>query len=510
MATSPSGPYKSRIVRGLVRQARRWLDRGQTTVRRVQVAASWSAQILLYPVYALFQTGRLLGKTLERSQEATPSRLEPNAELYKIALTDAPADLTVDTSIHNVLLALEEFDLPENWAVQVQEAVTIRAIASQIDSRQLVLMTNTNQVLTLPDPLQQAWLQQRLIYEIAVYNRQRRSHSLPWQRAKRLLSGVQTALQRRFSPALSGFNHSRLDAASEQSDGGSALASDVPIKQMLLAVREWLAQVEMPSLQRSPIPAIEHTRHAALQSTSTIRVRGVASLLAHRRLVLVSDRNAVFDVLTPEQQQFLYQRIAWEVAHYQRYLRLQATPSGLTPLRPPGQQRQILPPVRAFQWLMAWMQSGPVAMATNVFQEASWLACPLPPVATPTTAIAASRPRLKLAQRSLRQDPTASTRGAILSPGSITSIQTTPIHTIIGATSTHATPTHATPTHAISTRLDELNARVPSDTPSSNYIDTRATFVHYEQSLFERVMNWLDRVFLWLETQITALWRRLR
>ncbi|MDX2241025.1 MAG: hypothetical protein NW224_10115 [Leptolyngbyaceae cyanobacterium bins.302] len=133
MATSPSDPYKSRVVRGVVQQARRWLDRGQTAVRQLQVAASWSAQILLYPVYALFQTGRSVGKRIERSQQAVRlQELEPQRE--DIPLIQDDAKLTAESPLQKVLQTLQAFELPEDYVVCVDQPVTIRAIASLLDT----------------------------------------------------------------------------------------------------------------------------------------------------------------------------------------------------------------------------------------------------------------------------------------------------------------------------------------------------------------------------------------
>jgi hypothetical protein len=42
------------------------------------------------------------------------------------------------------------------------------------------------------------------------------------------------------------------------------------------------------------------------------------------------------------------------------------------------------------------------------------------------------------------------------------------------------------------------------DTP--DYIDTQTSSVHYLQSPWERFLRWLDRVFLWIETNLSQLW----
>lgn len=47
-----------------------------------------------------------------------------------------------------------------------------------------------------------------------------------------------------------------------------------------------------------------------------IQIQGVATLLVSRRLVLTTTDQELLDILTPEQQQLLHQRIIWEVASY--------------------------------------------------------------------------------------------------------------------------------------------------------------------------------------------------
>lgn len=464
MAPSPSDPYQSRIIRSVVRQARRWLDRSQITLRRVQVAASWSTQILLYPVYAVFQAGRLMGRTLERSQASSLPDLDPASD--DIPLTSDATVLTTDTPLQKVLQTLQQFELPDEIAIAVTAAPTIRAIASQLDTRTLVLVTNQHHILTIPDPAQQYWLQQRIIYEIAVFNRRQRSRHFPWQRVNRVIQGIRTVIQNRLpgSRAAGLKTAPSLSSTSTPASFSDAIAdfpSDTAIKQSLLAVRERLITDELPVLSASTTAtAIAESDGSALSTTSRLRVRGVASCLVTRELVLVTTANQVLHVLSSHQQHSLHQRIAWEVAHYQRHLRLQTSAIALEPFRLPAKPSLLLPPIRAFQWLMTWMQSGSVALAANLFQEASWLTYPLPTVTEFNPA--AIVPTLP----------------APAEPNTIAHGMKTPGQT----------------------------GRSPHST-DPDYIDTDVTWVGYEQSWLERVMRWLDQLFLWVETQISKFFK---
>ncbi len=498
---SSSDPYKSRMVRGVVRQVQRLLDRSQTTVRRVQVAASWSAQILLYPVYALFQTGRLLSQTLERSQDEARLQLELEVERYDIPLTVEAAPLTAETALHNVLQTLQAFDLPSNCTVQFQAPETIRAIASQLDSHDLVLVTNYNQLLALPDPAQQAWLQQRLVYEIASYNQQYRTRSLPFQPVIRAFQGLAHTLRRRFSapaPLPPSPTTQLLPPPTE-------LTADLPIQRSLLTVRQWMTTTPVRLVQSEPGGrSLAATPPAALKA-ARIQIRGVASLLPTRQLVLISRTNDVVDILTPEQAALLQQRMAWETAHYQRYLRLQAeAATPLIPFQPPSANRFLLPPIRAFQRLMAWMQTTPVAQATNLFQEAVWFAGSLPAAEPPDTPPAiAPAPQVKPALPASRlPQPFQALRTAAakrLNPASTALTQAASTGVIGTQSNQEAVGTFAT-----------ANGDRPDLTPtprSREYIDTDVTWFGYEQSWFERIMRWLDRLFLWIETRLSQIWK---
>ncbi len=102
-------------------------------------------------------------------------------------------------------------------------------------------------------------------------------------------------------------------------------------------------------------------------------VQGVASLLSSRTLVLVTTENEILDILTPEQQRRLQQRLIWELADYWRQWRLaQVAQQGIAnKLKLPKERSHLWLPIRLFWQGMAWMQSSTVAIATNLFQEST-------------------------------------------------------------------------------------------------------------------------------------------
>ena len=90
------------------------------------------------------------------------------------------------------------------------------------------------------------------------------------------------------------------------------------------------------------------------------QVRGIATFLPARSLVLVGDDNQILDVLTVEHQELLESRITWEVANSGLQRREIAKKElkfnlGLEAAVAKSQ----LPPVKAFWQLMAWVQTSP-------------------------------------------------------------------------------------------------------------------------------------------------------
>jgi hypothetical protein len=62
-----SARYQSNLLNFLNRQGLRLRDRGNIWLRQLQLTMRWGGQIALYPIYALFQTGRLAARQLHQS-----------------------------------------------------------------------------------------------------------------------------------------------------------------------------------------------------------------------------------------------------------------------------------------------------------------------------------------------------------------------------------------------------------------------------------------------------------
>jgi len=221
------------------------------------VAAVWGVQILLYPVYVMFQSARLFERQLQQAARRTMPRLR-SAALALRAVEPLPAD----APIQSLLQSLSQLDV-----------------------------------------------------------------------------------------------HLPTDSAS--SDPASTLATDLALALAYSAKQ----------------PHRSHTAEVLVVTsgiTSSLQVRGLASMLGTGSLVLVTAENQILDLLTPHQQTHLTQRMAWELASYWRQQRQLGLPQAQPLSRylpPPRAQQNALLPIRAWRGLMTWMQRSSVAISADLFQE---------------------------------------------------------------------------------------------------------------------------------------------
>ena len=121
------------------------------------------------------------------------------------------------------------------------------------------------------------------------------------------------------------------------------------------------------------------TQQSTLQTNLQPQLQGIASLRIGSSsypagsLVWVDDRNQIWSIPPLQQQALQYQMLTIVANH---------TPSPV-PLKLLPERAQQLPPVRWTRRLMNWMQTSPLALATNLFQESQIQPLALPPVPFP-------------------------------------------------------------------------------------------------------------------------------
>ncbi|MBD1881748.1 hypothetical protein [Coleofasciculus sp. FACHB-T130] len=308
MSSPPNGRYKSKLFNFLSRKSRQLKDESDRAVRNLKVAAVWGAQILLYPVYLLTQTSQLAGRQLQQATQEKFPQLQTSGKKDRARPKNPPTPPPTDAPIQEVL----------------------RAIAGQEES-EFLLNPAANSVAASSNT--------------GFFNQ------------------VADAINR-VSTTYFGFKFFNHNGAS----GSPSSSSNLILRPLSLP-----ETVVVQTLQPKAAAGASSGQSLAAALQNQIVVRGVATQLATRSVVLVTAENQILDILTPEQQQKLQHRIRWELANYWRQWRLaQASGAGMAAqLRPPVNQRHLLPPVRLFWGAIAWMQKGPVAIAANLFQEST-------------------------------------------------------------------------------------------------------------------------------------------
>jgi len=199
MPSASYNRYQSRLFNFVHQQSRRLGDRLDSTFRHLQVATKWSLQALFYPVILLVQKAvESAGKQLHAQAPQNRLQLQTN-NIH--SQPETPPD--ADTPIQRVLEALEDNQTkrqgdtenvnknffgfrwfkffpnqPSASSLNSSSTVTnipkphfstVRGIASQLENRNLVLVTAENEILDILTRQQQEKLEDRIIGEIADY-----------------------------------------------------------------------------------------------------------------------------------------------------------------------------------------------------------------------------------------------------------------------------------------------------------------------------------------------------
>lgn len=312
MPSAPPGRYQSRLFNFVNRQSQRLTDQYDRRVRQLKVAAVWGVQILLYPVYLIVQAGLSAGRQLTQSAEAGWPQLK--------ALTKSQPQQEIppeaDTPIQQVLAAVNTLALAGvgSWEL----GFTVQPFG--------------------------------YISEAARSANSKAEHS-----PKKVGSGDK-----------------------EDKDNEDKETINSP---SFLSSNQFLPPDASSPLACSPAEIIVSTSSNLSQTSQELAashcvIQGVATLLETRTLALVTVDNQILDILTPQQQQKLSSKISWELANFRRQWRL-AEASARRQLIQPRRfsiresQPRVLAPVRLFWHLMAWVQTSPIAIAANLFQEAN-------------------------------------------------------------------------------------------------------------------------------------------
>ncbi len=187
-------PYQSNVLSFLNRQVQVAKDRTGRLWRTVKLNLSTALTIgiqgILYPFYAVLKAAELVGKQLGEAQGQATFWLRSGLG----NLEDHAETLPSDSPLQNLLTALTQRQLASTNAGDADELtmvlaaeMAIQGVASRVSDRRLVLVTPKQQILDVLSDSQAIAIQKRISYEVALY--------LRWVRAHTLKGASQGALQ---------------------------------------------------------------------------------------------------------------------------------------------------------------------------------------------------------------------------------------------------------------------------------------------------------------------------
>ncbi|WP_414549325.1 hypothetical protein [Anabaena sp. CCY 0017] len=266
MSPGSSSRYQSRLLNFVHLQSRRLTQQWDHTYRHLQVATQWGVELLLYPVYRLLNPTESAGKTLEGKEPQPRLKLQPETpptadtaiqqvlEAVKTLPSDSdtaePAKTSAPVKLVRFLWSklfhhpptepLISQDSPAN----IQPYVPVmRGIATNLVSRNLVLVSAENEILDILTPQQQVKLADRIICEVGNYWHY-------WQLAEnkphsKLLSKVDRILAK--LTGINSINMPALPAVTQK----NLLNTDKLIAFLDASIANWESKALLPIQQRS-------------------------------------------------------------------------------------------------------------------------------------------------------------------------------------------------------------------------------------------------------------------
>ena len=161
--SSGSGRYHSRLFNFFHQRSRQVVERCDRAFRHLKVTTKWSIEALLYPVYVLFQSMDVSKQLRSGSRQET---------LFPANDEDDQSPPNVDTPIEHILQAVTRPPKklnPLDAFSRRNPLPPIRAVASQLATRTVVLVTAENEIQDILTPDQQQVLQEQILLEVAKY-----------------------------------------------------------------------------------------------------------------------------------------------------------------------------------------------------------------------------------------------------------------------------------------------------------------------------------------------------
>ena len=158
MSAPDTNPYQSKLFNFINRQVRRWGDRLGTAGRHLRFSIAWGAQAALYPFYLFFQAGRKAGHQFHQTG-GQPAQSLGHAENANGSIEKIASDLPIQEVLREEIVNIDIEDT----------SMTIRGVASLVESQTLVLVASDNHLLNVLTQEQQNALQQSIQRKLSTY-----------------------------------------------------------------------------------------------------------------------------------------------------------------------------------------------------------------------------------------------------------------------------------------------------------------------------------------------------
>ncbi|MDJ0509640.1 MAG: hypothetical protein QNJ64_10355 [Crocosphaera sp.] len=163
-------PYKSRLFNFLNRQSLQWGDRLLLAAQYLRVGVEWSLQILIYPLYMMVQGIRATGKQLKlgwKKKALSPSKDTISASTPNV---DRPLKRVFRETEHCLTQNKEDKGTKKSQKDNRQSSsIMVQGMASDIESKNLVLVAKDNKIIDILSEVQQQHLKKYIRLETASY-----------------------------------------------------------------------------------------------------------------------------------------------------------------------------------------------------------------------------------------------------------------------------------------------------------------------------------------------------
>ncbi|MEH2161658.1 MAG: hypothetical protein V7K38_11555 [Nostoc sp.] len=323
MSSGSSGRYQSRLFNFVHQQSRRVTQQWEHTFRHLQVATKWGVEVLLYPVYLLFQSSESSGKTLQTKEPQTRLKLQPNDTDFQPETPNADSPIQKVLEAANFLLSDETVSTPEktpepfnalallgvlrlkfvnnnftnNLSLTQASTITenkaeilnpshlesflvphfpvVRGIATNLSNRSLVLVSIDNEILDVLTPQQQAKLENRIINEVANY----------WQSWQSIIAKKETELLPQIDRLLAKLTDGNTTKIPVLSEG---ISKDLLNTERLLAFLD-IAVAKLESNALVPVQERSQEIVQVAQTQLNIFLYGKEQLAARREIATTVD-----------------------------------------------------------------------------------------------------------------------------------------------------------------------------------------------------------------------------